>query len=345
MLMQGVALPIGVLNSNGWGIPDDENIINSAINSLISSKVRICQDSNESEHHCDFSNDDTSNIGNVVDAWRNDDNIEVKLDITNENAISKFKSNEWGKSWSVYGYGDLDDTGFIKNNYENRSITFVNNPAFKDTVGKIVAASTEKNKLHSNIELSASVFESDFGGKDMPEEVTEEVDETSETNETITKLEKLVEDEKLRNSELDKQLQEFIKKETESEPIIKPEENGNIPESTVNDMIELAINKERENIKKENAIENYKNFCSDIKLDIKPEDLERFNDDRFMADDINREINSIKNVYLKVNKTPIGVTGEPSYTGNPKKENEKNPEDYQGDVPGWTVGTPDMWDK
>ncbi len=353
MYMEGTAFPIGTLNKNGWGLADIPTVIESAINSLKASKVRICPINDDSEHFCDFNNDDTTNIGNVIDAWRDDDNIKIKLKITNENAIEKFNSNEFGMTWSPYGFAKtIDDDGFIRDEYVNKSITFVSNPAWNETYGNPVSAAIEKKvfdkELQSYIELQASEI---FEDKNMPDNENKEensnIDEQDEPviNETIKRLEEMFNTEKTRNDTLSEQLQKLIK-ETPDEPDINEEKesgDGNIPENTVNEMISNAIIQERENVQKEVAIENYKQTCDSIKLEVKSEDLERFSDSRFKAKDINRELESIKSVYSKFNKTPIGVENEPTYSGK-TNEKQKNPEDFQNIV-GWTVGTPEMWDK
>jgi len=119
--------------------------------------------------------------------------------------------------------------------------------------------------------------------------------------------------------------------------------DGNIPEATVNAMIESAIKNEREAVLKETAINNYKQVCKTAGLEIKSEDLERLSNTSVLANDIIRETTSIKNIFDKYNKTSIGVSSEPTYTGK-GKEDKKSPKDYQ-EQSGWTVGTPSMWEK
>ena len=351
MYMEGAVFPIGLLNKNGWGLADEPSVIKSTIETLKTSKIRICPITDDSEHSCDFNNDDTSNIGNIINAWRENDDIKVKLVITDENAVKKFNSNEFGTTWSPYGFAQtIDDDGFIRDNYINKSLTFVSNPAWNKTYGTIVAASEEKpvfekDKLHSFIELQAS----EIFGETMPDEdiidETEQTEQTEQTdvtvNETLVKLEELYNTEKSRNDELATKLEVFMQEFKKEPDQSEPANEGTVPEAIVTEMVNVAIAKERESVQKENAIKTYQDTCKNIGVEIKPEDIERFSSDGIKANDINKELELITKIYSKYNKTPIGVTNEPTYSVNEKKET-KTPTDFQN-ATGWTVGTPDMW--
>lgn len=360
LLMGGTAFPIGKLNKNGWGIPDDESVIESVIETLKTSKVRICAASvDNKEHHCDFSDDDTSNIGEIRDAWRENDNINVKVAVTNENAINKFETNEWGKTWSPYGFAEqLDPDGWVRGKFINKSLTFVSNPAWDEDGGNILYAS--KKGLHSYVELEASsnkVFD-DLGDIVSDDKLTgnkgnepngTQNDDIDPYSELIKQLTEKVEFESHRNDALDAQFKDLLENgfsKKDEEPKEDPPSTdpvGFIPEDKVNAMIKNAMEQERNRVEKEIALTEYKRVYENIGLEVTPTDVERLSDNRITASDIERELDSVKQVYSKYNKTAIGELNEPNYSANNKDKKKPDPKDYQGDVSGWTLGTPDQW--
>ena len=66
MIIKGTVYPIGVINKNRWGVPDEEDVIASIINSLKSSKAKICPScaDHSTQHWCDLT-DDGRDIKNV----------------------------------------------------------------------------------------------------------------------------------------------------------------------------------------------------------------------------------------------------------------------------------------
>lgn len=378
--MEGTIFPIGKLNKNGWGIPDDENVIESVIESMKSAKLRICAArTGESEHHCDFSNDDSSNIGKIIDIWRMDNEIRGRVEVTKEDAIENFINHSYARTWSPYGHGVLDKDGWVKDKFEGKSLTFVNTPAWTNSGVDALYASHSGLQTYSDFNLVGNdtsnvvepsflevneekkLFASESAGENfeslgvkMPENnVIDDIEDNIEdgvenpedgnslSNETLNRLEELYkakteQDEKIET--LTKLLEE--KNNVGNKPEPEEEDSKLIPASKVEDMVNSAILREREKVNKEVAVSKYKDLCDKIGIEVKQDDIVRFNSERLTADDINREADSILNVYSKFNKTAFSANKEPSYST--QKKNEKRPEDYQNRS-GMTVGTPDMW--
>lgn len=373
LFMSGSAIPIGVINKNGWGVPNDKKVIESIIESFKTSKLRICASNNINEHHCDISNDDNSNIGRISDAWVEDNNIKVKVEVTKEDVIDKFINNQYSKMWSPYGYADEKDSdGWVRGGFEVKSLTFVNNPAWDNVSANELYASKKGLKTYSefnivgndgdspepvilndDIVLSASHSDDknfDNLGDKMPEETIEsEGNDTdtqnteSDVNEVLARLESQFNEEKARADKMENLIKQYEEKNKSVEEETKDETNSNtdyIPISKVEEMVQSAILNEREKVNKEVAINDYKKVCSNAGIEVKSEDLERFNEKRLTSEDIRREADSILKVYSTFNKTGFGGK-EPDYDN---KKPEKKPEDFMRET-GFTVGPVEMWNK
>lgn len=356
MIIEGTVYPLGVINKNRWGIPDEEDVVASAIESLKSAKLEICPAcTGKSEHHCYIDNTGIE-LGNILEAYRNGENIDVKVDIVNEHAKEMFSSGEWGTTWSpVAEYETIDANGFVHGLLNTTNLTFVSQPAWNESKNNILYASEDK-KLRTYCELGnegrktpepssshkisegesntlfASSFQSsssddnlnDFG-EHMPDEIDNTELENIEPPVDEPDYKSLYEAEKVKNEELVAKLEP---------PVIEPEKpeanNTGIPEDKVDEIVQNAIMAERERGFKERALTDYRNVCKQANIEVKDADITRFGESRFTSEDIVREANIIKMVAEKTG-LKFGVT-EPNY---PKEGKEKKPQTDEGR---WTVG-------
>lgn len=143
MILEGLVMPIGTLNANGWGIPSFE--VPNTIATLKQSVVRLCRDP---DHACDLIDSKRHEIGAVLDAWVANDAIYAKVNINDKIAESRIKSGDL-KAWSVYGQGDQHADGFVIN-YKNKSLTLVADPAWSSAQFKAVAASKSSRFMLTN---------------------------------------------------------------------------------------------------------------------------------------------------------------------------------------------------
>ncbi len=123
-IIEGTVFTIGKLNANGWQIPESE--VANAIETLKTSVVRIC--SSRDEHACDRDGDRFSEIGRVVDAWREGEQVVARAHITDSIAARKLKEGTWRPTWSLFGTGVHKDGRIHHLNIE--SLTLVREPAY-----------------------------------------------------------------------------------------------------------------------------------------------------------------------------------------------------------------------
>lgn len=370
--LEGTVFPIGKLNDNRWGIPNDKKVIDSAIGSLKTSVVRVCASvTGEGEHHCDFSDDPESVIGSVVDSWLNKEtnSIDARVEITNPKTIEMFTSGKLGKTWSPYGYfGSIGEDGFVKEYFDNRSLTFVNNPASPETYAKVVAGSKGVNTYiemnfvgDDGVSPEPSSFSSDpedgnttaFGsslppsssdkdfdnfGDKMPDDkdiTQDEVPEDETRDSDLVEIKDMLGVEQAKVKELETKFAELSKVKPE-----EPKDEEEKPETPVVDapdvkkLVEEAILSERERVEKEHSVKTYKELCDEVGIEV---DKTALNDSMTSAS-INREIALIKQVSEKHGKS-VGVGREPNYRIKQEKPAPK-PEDFQ-EQSGWTLGKPD----
>jgi len=155
IFIEGTAFPIGVINRNGWGVPFSE--VDNAVATLKTSVVRIC--SRLDPHGCDYTGDPLSEIGHVVDAWKEGDDVKVKAEITDSVAAQKIEDGTWKNNWSIFiGYDEADTEGWL-HGIAAESITIVDRPAWDTATWQVVAASEVQKKgirIISNFWKSAS---------------------------------------------------------------------------------------------------------------------------------------------------------------------------------------------
>lgn len=369
MKIKGTVFPIGKINKNRWGIPDEPNVVNSAITSLKQSKLKICPScSDKNEHYCDFI-DSGIVVGEIEDVARVGDNIEAVVNITHEEAIKNFKTGVWGTTWSPFGtYETMDDEGFIHGKYENKYLTFVNQPAWDESKTNEVYASEDKHvksycELSGDDELSSEpsisgknledenniLFASSFDSSSLEKNNFDSFGENIMTDEEVVLennndiISDLKETEEQSNTELNEVVKQLTKKITELESKIvttvdkkdgsnddvdnKLDKYNGVPEDTVKMLIENAIVNERESVKKSYAIDNYKNVCKTIGIEVKESELNRFNDERFKFEDIEREINLIKSVAKKTG-IKLDLNKEPKYPSSKENKTEESKSGY-----------------
>lgn len=361
LLLDGPVFPIAQKNRNGWGIPPDS--IDSAISSLKTSVVRICPSIfGESEHHCDLSGSRKDEIGKVVDAYLDNNEVRAVVEITDSAAIQKLRDGTWQPTWSVFGSGQRDSDGWV-HGYINESLTFVKNPAWENAKGEIIFSASEdgqsevKNlKSYTTLELNqdkedlskyyASILNSDDFFTDNSsstiidntkgETMTDTVESTPTDTVKNTPIESVkstptesVDFEKViasKDEEIAKLKEQIKKLEKVQAAAITPETF----ETVVASRIDAALKAERERIEKEHALTEYKNLCAS--LEITPE-IERFQSEKFSASDVRMHIDLLKKIAGKHEHVEASA---PMYTSTPEKK-EETPESFQNES-GWTVG-------
>lgn len=361
LLLDGPVFPIAQKNRNGWGIPLDS--VDSAISSLKTSVVRICPSIfGESEHHCDLSGSRKDEIGKVVDAYLDNNEVRAVVEITDSVAIQKLRDGTWQPTWSVFGRGQRDSDGWV-HDYINESLTFVKNPAWENAKGEIIFSASEdeqsevKNlKSYTTLKLNqdkedlskyyASILNSDDFFTDNSsstiidntkgETMTDTVESTPIDTVKNTPTESVkstptesVDFEKViasKDEEIAKLKEQIKKMEKVQAAAITPETF----ETVVASRIEAALKAERERIEKEHALAEYKNLCAS--LEIAPE-IERFQSEKFSASDVRMHIDLLKKIAGKREHVEASA---PMYTSTPEKK-EETPESFQNES-GWTVG-------
>ena len=361
LLLDGPVFPIAQKNRNGWGIPPDS--VDSAISSLKTSVVRICPSIfGESEHHCDLSGSRKDEIGKVVDAYLDNNEVRAVVEITDSVAIQKLRDGTWQPTWSVFGRGQRDSDGWV-HDYINESLTFVKNPAWENAKGEIIFSASEdeqpevKNlKSYTTLKLNqdkedlskyyASILNSDDFFTDNSsstiidntkgETMTDTVESTPIDTVKNTPTESVkstptesVDFEKViasKDEEIAKLKEQIKKMEKVQAAAITPETF----ETVVASRIEAALKAERERIEKEHALAEYKNLCAS--LEIAPE-IERFQSEKFSASDVRMHIDLLKKIAGKREHVEASA---PMYTSTPEKK-EETPESFQNES-GWTVG-------
>jgi hypothetical protein len=144
VIIEGVAFPLDKLNKNGWGVPASE--ADNAISSLKNAVIRVCP--RDSPHGCDYSEDPKAEIGRVLDAWKEGQEIKARADITDSVASQKIQEGTWPKKWSVYSKASSLKDGWVSG-INARSLTLVTNPAWGNASWEVVAADGESLGIHS----------------------------------------------------------------------------------------------------------------------------------------------------------------------------------------------------
>jgi hypothetical protein len=128
-------------------------------------------------HGCDVMGDPFSEIGHIVDAWREGDDVKVKAEITDSIAAQKIEDNTWKSNWSVFvGFNDVDAGGWV-HGIAAESITIVNDPAWSTSTWKVVSASDGSKKgirITSEFIISKTAA-AKTEGETTPEETVEEL--------------------------------------------------------------------------------------------------------------------------------------------------------------------------
>lgn len=308
IFIEGTAFPLGTINANGWGVPFTE--VENAIETLKTSVVRVC--SRMDPHGCDFVGDPFSEIGYIVDAWRNGDNIEVKAEITDPIAAQKIESGTWKNNWSIFaGFIDIDAGGWI-HGIAVESITIVNDPAWDTATWKVVSASdgTKKGfRITSSFHFKKTA--SKTAGEIMPDEVEELKEKLAEAEKELEELKAKLQEPKdpkdLGNGEdggdggdagaLEKEIGELkaskenLKKQIEEDKkliaSLQLEKAKMIPISELESRIAAALDKYdneiAEKLERDNAFTAFASVRESYGLETKPDDFKNLS-----ASDLNR---------------------------------------------------------
>lgn len=244
IFIEGDVFPIDEKNVNGWGIKEAE--VENAINSLKSSVSRIC--SRESPHGCDETEDPKSEIGNVVDSWRDGKWVRARVAVTDSVAEQKIKDGTWKNTWSIYGKAASVTDGWA-NGFNARSLTLVQNPAWKDASWEIAASEGGEVGLRTVTEFTLIASSQNIeGGQLTPEEEVEnlkkeiegkdgEIAKLGEQAGKVEGLEKQV-------GELGASVKDLEKKLQDKETLIaslEKKEAGSVPMEKVKELIASAI--------------------------------------------------------------------------------------------------------
>jgi len=336
VFIEGTAFPLGKINANGWGVPFTE--VDNAIATLKSSVVRVC--SRIDPHGCDVMGDPFSEIGHVVDAWREGDDIKVKAEITDSIAAQKIEDSTWKNNWSVFvGFNDIDAGGWV-HGIAVESITIVNDPAWPTSTWKVVSASDGTKK---GIRITSEFFIRKAAAKTEGETTSEETVEElkkkladaekelaelkakalqGETGDggnggeggDVAALEKEVEELKASNAKLEKQIEED-KKLIAS---LQVEKAKMVPISELENRIAAALEKHDKEIaaklERDNAFAAFAAARERLGLETKPEDFKSLS-----AADLNKlaeDLGGIKKAaasgsgfsYPTSNNNPTGFT-------------------------------------
>lgn len=244
IFIEGDVFPIGEKNVNGWGIKEAE--VDNAINSLKSSVSRIC--SRESPHGCDETEDPKSEIGNVVDSWRDGNWVRARVAVTDSVAEQKIKDGTWRNTWSIYGKAASVEDGWA-NQFNSRSLTLVQNPAWKDASWEVAAAEGGEVGLRTVTEFTLiASSQNKEGGLLTPEEEVENLKkEIEEKDGKITELGEQagkVEGLEKQIGELGASVKDLETKLKEKETLIaslEKKEAGSVPMEKVKELIASAI--------------------------------------------------------------------------------------------------------
>jgi len=277
MILQGIVMPVGQLNANGWGITSAE--IANTIKSLKQSVVRLCPDM---AHSCDLTESKPHEIGAVIDAWYDGTNINAKTKINSDNAKSMVKTGKV-KAWSVYGQGDQQDNGFVVD-YKNKSLTLVADPAWKSATFNVAASKrfTLTNSFSKDDIMADDKEEAAFIASLDKKIEDSEMAIKKEVGDLIASKDKQIND-----------LTDLVKKQTKDiadlvaslKPPVKPEEKDETPmyaskdeieaikgsiktDADINKLVASRLAEAQEAASLQAAVANYKNFAASKNIKI-----------------------------------------------------------------------------
>jgi|GEM_PF-130567 len=250
-------LPVGLINKNGWGIPDSD--VENVTNSLKNAVVRICNRGKD-EHTCDDAGDPYSEIGKILNAKKNDDNIRVKVAIMDRRAAQKIRDGVWGDKWSPYGHVESLQNGWT-HGLNIESLTLVQKPAWEDATFNI-SASAEGVTLELPL---ISLFANDANkGEDSKKEKGNmgEEDKKTFTSDDVDKTVKAAVDKAI------KETQDKAKEDTDKAVKAALESKEMITKTDADKMVKAALEEKanKEGDKKEKEKETYTKDELDTKI-------------------------------------------------------------------------------
>ncbi len=268
VIIEGVAFPLDTLNKNGWGVSASE--ADSAISSLKNAVIRVCP--RDSPHGCDYSEDPNAEIGKVLDAWKEGQEVKARADITDSIASQKIQEGTWPKTWSVYTKAAALKNGWASG-IDTRSLTLVTNPAWENASWEVVAADGECLGIRTlnTFTLIASVDDT------MTETQTPPTGGVTPTElEThIAKKQKKIDELQTNNKDLTEQVTS-LSKEIEGLKTVAASKDAELSKRITMEeaqkLIAAAIAADKETRDKEAAIEKLTAARKDLYLETKSED-------------------------------------------------------------------------
>lgn len=269
--------PLDEINSNGWGLRSSD--ADNAISSLKTSVIRVCP--RDSPHGCDLSEDPNAEIGTVIGAWKEPEQIRIRADITDSVASKKLEDGTWPKKWSPYALAPSLEGGWAKD-IEFRSLTLVTNPAWENATFQIAASGDGKIGIRAleSFTLTASQKGDPLPNNDnnppaegdpSPEEKIAQLEQDIADKDTkIGDLEKSNSDLTAANEELDRKVKD-MEKLTAS---LKDEKTKMITLDEAKKLVAAELDNYKEDLAKTSAIEKLTAARKELDLETKAEDYQ-----------------------------------------------------------------------
>lgn len=315
LFIEGTAFPLGKLNVNGWGVPFSEE--ENAIKTLKTSVVRVCP--RDAPHLCDIFEDPFAEIGHVVDAWRDGDDIIAKAEITDSAAAQKIEDGTWTPAWSVYSMSESLDSGGWAHGFEARSMTLVNDPAWDQATWQITAS--KEGKLSMRTVNKFKIIASKTG-ETMPDPTPEEKKitelegqlaekdgEIAELKTQVSTVEELTASKtelEKKNAEQEKLIASYEKNKATSVPLEKVQE---LIASKVDEVSTAKLTAFQESQKRTTALASLTAARTELGLETKEDDYQHLTASDL--DKLTSELDKIKEVAGKGDpvKYPAGGSG------------------------------------
>jgi len=166
VLIEGRLMHLGVRNLAKWGVTADAT--SQIISGMPGIPIRACK--SKDPHECDFTFDNSADVGYAVRSWVEGEWLMAAAAITDPTAVDKIKSGTWtpfGKGgWSVVGFpskpvGDFAETG-LASGFQPEAIALVLSPTARPAF------------VGSGFEMVAAAVNSNHRGDTMPEDDKQE---------------------------------------------------------------------------------------------------------------------------------------------------------------------------
>lgn len=307
--IEGTAFPLGEINKNGWGVPFSE--ADNAVSSLKNSVLRIC--SRDAPHECDFSEDPNTEIGRVIDAWREGSEIKARASVTDSVAERKILDGTWENAWSIYSLANSIDDNWASG-VQARSLTLVQNPAWEQATWSIAAAEEGKvavRNIHqfkiiaSGDPVTNNKDNSNSGGDPSPDEKLAELEKDNVAkNKEIEGLKAARTELETKVKTLEKVVASYEKDKATSVPLEKVQE---LVASKADEIATAKIVAYKEEQRRAIAMDSFTAARKDLNLETKHEDYQHLT-----ASDIEKLAQDLGSIKLGASAESIRY---PSSTG------------------------------